>query len=368
MPALSDDPARLNFAAAAARLGWDASPIPFAINSVPRDGRPACVRCAQCVGHTCPVNAKNGTHNTFLPRAVATGRCALLTGARVTEIAHNGRGRATGVRILAHRRADVPPLPLDVSADVVVVACGAIETPRLLLASGLGNEWVGRNHHSHGIAMALALRGPDIASAHGPGHSVATHQFVRGSEQVWGGGVIFDLPAPNPLQKATLGQVAAPRPLGAAHKAWMREGKRPPGALSMVQEIPHAASMVTVDHGRRDALGVPAARLRGEPHPASVEVAEFMTARCREWVQRAGGESVLTSTVADTPQGAEHSAGTARLGADPANSACDSTGRLWGSTNVYVADASLHPTNGGFNPALTVMANAMRVAGLITAD
>jgi choline dehydrogenase-like flavoprotein len=63
--------------------------------------------------------------------------------------------------------------------------------------------------------------------------------------------------------------------------------------------------------------------------------------------------------------GTEHSAGTARLGDDPASSACDSQGRLWGSRNVWVADASLHPTNGGVNPALTVMANAMRVAGFV---
>lgn len=63
--------------------------------------------------------------------------------------------------------------------------------------------------------------------------------------------------------------------------------------------------------------------------------------------------------------GTEHSAGTARLGNDPASSACDIQGRLWGSSNIWVADASLNPTNGGVNPALTVMANAMRVAGFV---
>ena len=79
MPALPDDPSRLAFGDAAGALGWKTSPIPFAINSVPRDGRPACIRCPQCVGHACPVDAKNGTHNTFIPRALATGACDLLT-------------------------------------------------------------------------------------------------------------------------------------------------------------------------------------------------------------------------------------------------------------------------------------------------
>jgi choline dehydrogenase-like flavoprotein len=49
-------------------------------------------------------------------------------------------------------------------------------------------------------------------------------------------------------------------------------------------------------------------------------------------------------------------------------SATNSRGLLWGTTNVFVADASLHPTNGGFNPALTVMANAMRVAELMVRE
>ncbi|MEU1472409.1 GMC family oxidoreductase [Streptomyces sp. NPDC005761] len=366
MPALPDDMARAQFGKAAARLGWDTSPIPFAINSVPRNGRAACVRCAQCVGHSCPVDAKNGTQNTFLPRALATGRCSLLTDARVTEILHDGKGRATGARIVFRRGNTSPPEELQVTADTVVVASGAIETPRLLLTSGLGNEWVGRNHHSHGIAMASALGGPNAKTPDGPGHSVATVQFVHGQHKIWGGGVMFDLPAPYPLLKAQVGQFASPPVrFGQAHKAWMRDSRVFPGALSMVQEIPHAAARVSLDTQRTDTLGMPVARLRGTPHPASVEAAEYMASRCREWVQELGGESIFTMAAPGAPQGAEHSAGTARLGADPHSSACDPTGRLWHTSNVYVADASLHPTNGGFNPGLTVMANAMRIAQLM---
>lgn len=78
MPPMPDDETRRALSAAADRLGWSSSPIPFAINTVPRDGRGACVRCAQCVGHACAVNAKNGTQNTFIPRALRTGRCDLL--------------------------------------------------------------------------------------------------------------------------------------------------------------------------------------------------------------------------------------------------------------------------------------------------
>src|SRR5262249_13864686 len=55
MPPLRDDPVRRHFTAAAQRLGWGAGPVPFAINSVPRDGRAACIHCSQCVGHACVV-------------------------------------------------------------------------------------------------------------------------------------------------------------------------------------------------------------------------------------------------------------------------------------------------------------------------
>ena len=61
MPAFGTEPARELLGSAADRLGWGWGPIPLALNSVPHDGRPACVRCPQCVGHACPVNAKNGS-------------------------------------------------------------------------------------------------------------------------------------------------------------------------------------------------------------------------------------------------------------------------------------------------------------------
>ena len=80
MPALPGSRARELFGAAADRLGWGWGPIPFAINSVPRFGRAACVACPQCVGHACPVDAKNGTHNTLIRRALAAGTCHLAAG------------------------------------------------------------------------------------------------------------------------------------------------------------------------------------------------------------------------------------------------------------------------------------------------
>jgi choline dehydrogenase-like flavoprotein len=87
--------------------------------------------------------------------------------------------------------------------------------------------------------------------------------------------------------------------------------------------------------------------------------------RAEEWVKAAGAEQVRSWTAADPEglTGGQHQAGTCRMGDDPRNSVTDAWGRVYGHENLYIADASLHVTNGGFNPALTVMANAFRIAG-----
>lgn len=363
MPPLPGDRTREALTIAGRRLGITASPIPFAINSVSRSGRAACVRCPQCIGHACPVDAKNGSHNTFIPRAIATGRTDLLLSAQVTAIDHDGDGTATGVMMIVDDSAG--ERPLHVRADTVVVAAGAIETARLLLASGLGNDWVGRNHLTHGVALALAGSAPDIKETVGPGHSVATVDFVHDDPDGWGGGVIFDAALPFPYDKAQAGRRLAARPYGAEHKAWMRDAPNPVGTMAMVQEIPHEETRVTLDPALTDRRGMPAVRLRGTAHDATRQNVAVMAGHCADWLEAAGGRGIAVVELPVAPQGQEHSAGTARLSADPAAGACDPRGRLWGTANVYVADASLHVTNGGFNPALTVFANALRVGALL---
>ena len=77
--------------AAPATLGLATGAVPLLINSVPYGGRPACVRCGTCVGFACHADAKNGTHNTTIVRAVAAGRCDLLTGTAAMRLVTEGR-------------------------------------------------------------------------------------------------------------------------------------------------------------------------------------------------------------------------------------------------------------------------------------
>ncbi|HTU01887.1 MAG TPA: GMC family oxidoreductase, partial [Candidatus Sulfotelmatobacter sp.] len=152
MPPLPYNKEATVLAPAARQLGWHPFPIPMAINSVPYDGRPACVACPHCVGFACEVNAKGSTSVTVIPRALKTGRCELRTECVVKEVLTDSRGSATGVAYFKDRQLIEQP------AKLVVVSASATESPRLLLNSksklhprGLGNnyDWVGRNLQGH---------------------------------------------------------------------------------------------------------------------------------------------------------------------------------------------------------------------------
>ncbi|GAA4166724.1 GMC family oxidoreductase [Gryllotalpicola daejeonensis] len=372
MPPFGTEPARDLLAAAADRLGWGWGPIPLALNSVPHDGRPACVRCAQCVGHACPVNAKNGAHNTFIPRAVATGNCAVLYDAEAIEVADATGGAS--VVIMANATAPgAEPVRLTVRADVVVVSAGAVETPRLLLASGLGNDHLGRHIHDHRASTVLGTVDQKVKNFIGPGHSIATLDHVHSPSVPWGGGVLVDLMSLLPLTSAL-----APAPgistWGAKHKEWMRDGRAYSfGVFGMGQEIPLPTSRVSLASGVLDRWGKPGARIRKDVHAASREVEAGLARESITWLEAAGAQQVRRLVGSETGKvsasaAGEHSCGTARMSDSPESGATDRFGRLWGAHRVVVCDSSLHPTNGSVNPTLTIVANAYRVATRLVED
>ena len=358
---------------AAQQLGWVTTPVPLLINTEPYGGRSACIACKYCVGFACPTDAKTGTQNTVIPRALAAGNCDLRTSAIAETIETDERGHVSGVFYLenitgATRRQTA-------RARVVIVSAGAIESARLLLNShsplhpaGLGNEYdqVGRNLQGHLYPRAYGISPTRVFDGIGPGVTIATTQFSHDNPGIIGGGMLADDFIKPPID---FWYDSLPPDLprwGSDNKRFMRENyTRVMHVRGPVQDIPNPEGRVTVDASVRDKWSIPVARLSGTTHPATIAAAEFMRARGEEWLRASGCQKVWSTQPGLILSGRQHQAGTCRMGSDPESSVTDEWGRVHNHDNLFVVDGSLHVTNGGFNPVLTIMALAFRSAEYI---
>jgi len=354
-------------------IGLTTTPVPLAINSTPYDGRAACARCRQCVGFACPVEAKNGSDTTVLARAAATGNLSVLLGTRAERIVTDATGRVTGVDLVGDiggsrwRRM--------VGAYDVVVAAGAIESARLLLASGnerepngLGNahDQVGRHLQGHLYGGAIGIFADAVNDLLGPGPAISTHDFRHGNDGLVGGGMIANEFVPTPVSTfGYLRQAGLIGPHGLAAKQGVRHLlPRMQRVVGPVQEVTSADNRVRLDPTVTDSLGIPVARLSGRLHPNDLAAMQLLGERAADWLRASGATTAIAygfppGNVA--PSSGQHQAGTCRMGTDPATSVTDPYGRVWGHPNLRVIDGSLHVTNGGVNPVLTIFANAFRI-------
>ncbi|WP_145945850.1 GMC family oxidoreductase [Paenibacillus sp. Y412MC10] len=371
MPAMPLTTEARRLAEAAARLGWDAGSVPLLINSVERDGRPACGQCGQCVGFACPTNSKNGGHNTMLVRAAATGNCDIICDTMVERIETEGGKRATGVRLVQEAGGKIRRQL--VAAGQVIVAAGAIESARLLLNSatdaepdGIGNRsgQVGRNLQGHVYTGAYGLMDDPIQDGLGPGVSIATLRFAHDN----GGGVIGGGLLANEFTRLPLIHwyralaPDAPR-WGLAGKEAMRDSYlRTSQIQGPIQEIPTAESRVRLSRSVKDRFGKPVAQLSGRVHPESLRAAAMLGEEAEKWLWAAGAHQVWRTSPGTGLSGGQHQAGTLRMGDNPATSVTDPTGRVHGYDNLWVSDGSVHVTNGGVNPVLTILALSFRTS------
>jgi len=347
---------------AAKRLGLHPFDIPMLRNSVPYNGRPACIRCRWCVGFACEVDAKCGTHNTVIPKALATKNCELRTECVVKEILTNDRGRVTGVTYF-----DANDQLQQQDADVVIVSCAAIESARLLLNSksrlfpnGLGNryDWVGRNLQGHTYTGALGVMPFDIYDDLGPGAGIAVSDYNHGNPGLAGGAMLANEFIRLPIQFASMIPPGMPR-WGKAHKDFMRSAFRRAIAIQgPTQEMPMFNARVQVDPVVKDHWDIPVARLSGDKHPHTVEIGTVMAGKAEAWLKEAGAVQTWKKLPGAGLSAGQHQAGTCRMGDDPKTSVVNRYCQVHDVDNLFVIDGSVHVTNGGFNPVLTIMAMA----------
>jgi choline dehydrogenase-like flavoprotein len=364
MPPLPDSREHKILWAGALKLGLHPFHIPMLRNTVPYNGRPGCMRCRWCVGFACECDAKCGTQNTVIPLAQRTGQFELRTQCMTRRVLTDERGRATGVEYV-DREGRMWEQP----ADVVIVSASAIESARLLLNSrsrlfpqGLGNryDWVGRNLQGHTYTGAVGLFEEDVYDDLGPGASVAICDYNHGNPGLVGGAMLANEFIRLPIQFLGVRPPNVKR-WGQEHKDYMRRYyRRSVMVQGPTQEIPVFESRVDVDPAVRDAFGMPVARISGPKHPHSIEIGRAMCDRAEAWLKAAGAAQTWLKLPGAGTSGGQHQAGTCRMGDDPKTSVVDRHCRVHDIDNLYVVDGSVHVTNGGFNPVLTIMALAYR--------
>ena len=299
------------------RLGWH-------VDEMPRDVR-GCEQghvCGYCP-FGCRLGAKQSSDRTWLVDAQRDG-ARILVGARAELIAPGPRVEAGAVTVRAR---------------AVVVACGAVNTPALLLRSGLGNDRVGRNLFLHPVGGALGFFDDEIRPWAGTMQALYSDELADLDS---GFGVRFETTATHP------GFAAAFLPwTGAeAHRELM---------LGLPHAAPLGALLRDRDGGRvkvrRD--GSPAVRYRLSEYDARHLRAGIDGAV--RILEAAGARRTVTS---EPSLFSFHQMGTAGMGASPESSACDWEGRLRGAPDVVVCDGSAFPSASGVNPMITISAVA----------
>jgi choline dehydrogenase-like flavoprotein len=320
--------------------------------------RSTCIRCTWCDGYPCLVHAKSDAEVLAVRPALARGNVELLVNTEVMKLETDPTGRSvTGVVVARDEGIET------YAADIVVVAAGASNSAKILLASanehhtnGLanGSDQVGRNYMFHNSKAVVALsREPNDTIFQ---KTLALNDFYFGAPD-------FDFP---------VGQVQM---VGKSNAEAMK-GEEP----ALTKLAPHWSLAETARHAvdfwlTTEDLPKPENRVTldddGAVHLAyrttNDEEADRLYHELKTLLNHAGiaDHHVLDKNfymhMSIPIAGVAHQAGTCRFGTDPATSVLDTNCKAHELDNLYVVDTSFFPSIGAVNPALTAMANAIRV-------
>jgi choline dehydrogenase-like flavoprotein len=332
--------------------------------------------------------ARRFTHE-LVGRLKAMETVTLMPSCTAVELLRDGSGqRLRGVRIVDHGGELV-----DVDADVVVLACGAVENARLLLLAGLGHElpWLGRGFMEHARDFSLTLV-PQSSRLFSQASFYDFHQSVEGH---WIGGRLaptedaldrYDLP------NASMTLVPRPRAANTSLPARMvRRVQRMAGrkrrrsrygwsslaapetsfdAFEIVLNLEHRSRPEhRIELGtRRDRFGNALPRLAFHWTEAEQERLERFRGLLDQWFRAAGLGHVEGEQGRRPNLSAHHHAGTTRMGASADEAVVGKEGGVFGVDNLYVAGASVFPSAGYANPTLTIVAMALRLAAHLDAS
>jgi choline dehydrogenase-like flavoprotein len=316
--------------------------------------------------------AKQGTLRTYLVDAAAKDARVLVRTTAVRILVRDGRAAGVEAR---HTADDGTVTLLRIDAETVVVACGALETPALLLRSGIGGPAVGAYLHLHPSILLTGAYAEPQRGWEGPIQSALVDEFTGGTEET--SGFLIESVA------AQIGATAATLPWNGAaeHKRRMARVGHMVALVAIVND--RGAGSVTIDgagnavhlyplEDTRDRAawyrGI-AALARLHEAAGAQELWPLTPAISSPTWRR--GEDLAAAIAAwqEIPLGADghylgsaHQMSSARMGTDPTTSVAKPTGELHDVAGVWIGDTSAFPTALGVNPMVTCMALARRTA------
>ena len=361
-PAVSHEPRIQQLSDDFAQAGLKPFHVPIGVMLDEKNSRTSrCIRCSTCDGHPCLVQAKSDAQVVCVDPALAYPNVELLTNAYVSRLETSASGREINKIIVQHDGTTE-----EFSADIVVSSCGAINSAALLLRSandmhprGLanGSDTVGRHYMGHVNSVLMAISkcpNPTIFQK-----TLAVNDFYFGSSD-WEypmGHISFV----GKLDADTL-RAGAPAiapgwtlELMAAHSLdfWLTS-----------EDLPDPNNRVTLSRNGEVVLSYT---------PNNTQAHDRLQAKLKQAMKQANcsvhghechqglfarnlylGQTIPLAGVA-------HQNGTIRFGHDRKTSALDPNCKAHEIDNLYVVDASFFPSSGAVNPALTIMANALRV-------
>ncbi len=340
----------------AERLGWH-------WHQLERNGVD-CIGCDRC-DFGCPSGARQDTRETYLLDAQRLG-VFLLPECRIERLEFDG-DRAVKAAARARTEAD-PEAEIEIDFRDVVLCAGAIHTPAILLCSGLSLPHLGKNLHVHPSALVPAWHGDEIKAWLGPAQTIACDEFARRDER--GFGVTLETAPLHPGLAAMVLPWSEPR----QHKRMMQELRR--FTITLVLCRDRGGGQVCLGKN-----GLPIVKYRLS-HPdfwnlhdgieAAIAVqfaAGAQAAYLPTWDWQGVGPSEKRWELERTdwrrttdrrlrPERLKlfsaHQFSTCRMANSAARGVVDNVGRVFGTRNVFVTDASALPTATGVNPMLTI--------------
>ena len=307
------------------------------------------------------LGATDPFETTYLALMSPSSSLRLWPDLTVPRLSVDSRGRIGAVEAV-----DWSGERVRVRARAVVLAAGAVENARLLLASGAtpadapgnGSGWVGRGFMEHPRDRSLRLVPRDRAAW----ERLAFHRRHLAADGVEVLGRWHPAPdwlAAENLPNASL-LLAAARPRGRLRRWLPARGVDPVDVVLHLEQRPDPANRVGLGAGA-DRFGIPRPRLEWRWSPEEARSLERIRSRAAEAFRATG---LMTVEHRQTPldPAAHHHAGTTRFHADPTVAVADPDGRVHGTENLYVLGASLFPSAGVANPTLTIAALALRMA------